>query len=697
MKKLYFFLLLLPVFSIAQKLQGQPLIDSLLVELPKMEEDTIKVNLLYNISFQYRYVNPKIGVIYGKKIIELAKKLNWKAGVSKGLYGVGVNQYHDSDFKNAIKNFDKAILFTANSKTIISNLNFKAQSFQSLKNYPKALSIYYESLSLAEQIKDVESQQMVLGNLGNLYYLQNNFTKAISLYKKAFSLAKSTNDRDSQYLLLANLSGAYSKINDLKQSIFYSKLALDIGLKNNFLLYVTDTYVRIGTAYNNLKEHDSAKQNFEKALQIDKKINDFYNSSVCYEGIGIAYSAKKEYQLAIENFDKAKQINITNKTKAFIATNSTNLGKVYYELSKQSNNKTAFLQKAYLNFSEAIKINMAIGNLEEINLNYHLLSDVQKLQGNYKAALESHVQYVIYKDSVFNSDNKETIKNLEDKREIELRDKELKINKLALEAKEKQKIYFILGLILLAIIVGLLFYQSRNRKFTNLKLETLNKELDQANKTKTRFFNILNHDLRGPVSNLIDFLQIQKNTPEILDEETKNRIQDTTLSSAENLLVSMEDILLWSKGQMENFKPQPKNIAVNQLFEDTQKVFSGYIKIKFEYLNPDNIEIFTDENYLKTIIRNLTSNAINVFTTTKNPTIIWKAWQENNKKYVSITDNGPGASSENFKALYDDTHVVGIKSGLGLHLIRDLAKAINCEITVDSSIGVGTTFVVRFP
>jgi signal transduction histidine kinase len=52
--------------------------------------------------------------------------------------------------------------------------------------------------------------------------------------------------------------------------------------------------------------------------------------------------------------------------------------------------------------------------------------------------------------------------------------------------------------------------------------------------------------------------------------------------------------------------------------------------------------------------------------------------------------------SQEFKAMYDDTEVVGIKSGLGLHLIRDMAKAINCDISVDSKIDVGTTFILKF-
>ena len=71
-----------------------------------------------------------------------------------------------------------------------------------------------------------------------------------------------------------------------------------------------------------------------------------------------------------------------------------------------------------------------------------------------------------------------------------------------------------------------------------------------------------------------------------------------------------------------------------------------------------------------------------------------KAYSENTKNYLSITDNGSGASNENFNALYDENQVIGIKSGLGLHLIRDLAKAINCEIEVNSKIGEGTIFIL---
>ena len=92
---------------------------------------------------------------------------------------------------------------------------------------------------------------------------------------------------------------------------------------------------------------------------------------------------------------------------------------------------------------------------------------------------------------------------------------------------------------------------------------------------------------------------------------------------------------------------------------------------------------------------NLTGNAIKALNEIENPVITWKAWQEKNVSYLSITDNGKGATDQQFKALYDDKEIVGIKTGLGLHLIRDLAKSINCEIKVTSKIDEGSTFILK--
>ena len=137
-----------------------------------------------------------------------------------------------------------------------------------------------------------------------------------------------------------------------------------------------------------------------------------------------------------------------------------------------------------------------------------------------------------------------------------------------------------------------------------------------------------------------------------------------------------------------------KRTTGDSLFFDTAKHFSSIDDIIITYNNQEKIELYTDENYLKTIMRNLTGNAIKALEKTKNPKIEWNAYTKGNKIILSICDNGPGGSKEQFKALYDEAAISGISSGLGLHLIRDLAKIIKAEISIDTNSKSGTTIKI---
>jgi len=59
-----------------------------------------------------------------------------------------------------------------------------------------------------------------------------------------------------------------------------------------------------------------------------------------------------------------------------------------------------------------------------------------------------------------------------------------------------------------------------------------------------------------------------------------------------------------------------------------------------------------------------------------------------------LVDNGAGASNEQLKALYDETASSSALHGLGLHIIRDLAKAIGCTVTLEPQTKTGTTFIL---
>lgn len=584
----------------------------------------------------------------------------------------------------------------------------KAETSKKIGTYYKKNSQYYKAIEYQQiardlfdsdsnlSIKEKEKNKALCDiNIGAEYFFIGDHKKAMDYYIKAYKVIPDNID------LLLNMEGVFSSQDNLEKAFYYAELAEKVAKKTKDLSQLDRIWSIKSDIYFSKKDSVKAFDALEKSIEFSKTEKDFEQLAITYTNYG---DLLKDSNKKIEYYLKSKALWDKYQPNSLLSiSNNISIANFYREIAEDEK-----LQKEN-NLSRAEALNKAekllleqVNNCKKIkhrgkNLQYSLecLSYVYESKKDYKNANDYFKECVILYDSLNSIDTKNKILNVESSFKIGEKDKEIQLNQKIIEQEKKQKWFYLFGIGLLAIIGGLLFYQSRNRKKTNEKLQLLNAELDQANKTKTRFFSILNHDLRSPVANLIHFLHLQKDSPELLDEETKNRMQNKTISGAEDLLSSMEDILLWSKGQMENFKPQPKDISINQLFEDTKKVFSGYQKIDFDYQNPDNINIFTDENYLKTIVRNLTSNAINVFTSTSNPKITWKAWQENNVSYLSVTDNGPGASKEQFKALYDDKEVVGIKTGLGLHLIRDLAKAIDCEISVDSKIDVGTTFTLK--
>ena len=127
-----------------------------------------------------------------------------------------------------------------------------------------------------------------------------------------------------------------------------------------------------------------------------------------------------------------------------------------------------------------------------------------------------------------------------------------------------------------------------------------------------------------------------------------------------------------------------------------QKFFSNSTKVDISFQNISSLQVVTDEDYLKTIMQNLTNNAIKVLKNTPNAKINWQARRENEQIVLAITDNGSGISDQQLNALYSDETSIGSKTGLGLHLIRDLAKAIACKIAVKSTPNLGSEFQLIF-
>ena len=343
---------------------------------------------------------------------------------------------------------------------------------------------------------------------------------------------------------------------------------------------------------------------------------------------------------------------------------------------------------------QAIQIALQKNDPENKSYFTGVLAELQACKGDYKNAYENIRSYYDAQDSLYSQENKNKLAALESQRAIDFKNKEIENKELQI-GNQKKNMWLLVSLIAFLAVIGILLYsQSLSRKKTNTTLLQLNTELDEANKINAKFFGILSHDLRSPVANLVNFLQLQKRKPGIMSEQQIAERENKIAGSANALLETMEAMLLWSKGQMEHFKPTITAVPVHNLFSYLQKFFADTEHVVFTFSCVDNLVVQTDEHYLKAIMLNLTANAIKALQQTTKAQIIWKGWQEQNKIYLSVTDNGPGANDEKLKALYDERVSSGAKQGLGLHIIRDLAKAIGCSISLQTHVAKGASFIL---
>ncbi|MFC2104192.1 ATP-binding protein [Bacteroidota bacterium] len=231
------------------------------------------------------------------------------------------------------------------------------------------------------------------------------------------------------------------------------------------------------------------------------------------------------------------------------------------------------------------------------------------------------------------------------------------------------------------------------------EIEEQRDKLATSNATKNKFFRIIAHDLRNPISTLAGSTNLIFNDfDEYNNEQTKlfigelNKLSQTTFNLLENLLD-------WSSTQMGEIQFLPKLTDLHSLTKEnieliTRKVDSKNIQLKLNI--EKNSFAFADENMVKTVIRNLLSNAVK-FTPDKGKIEITCASSEDYVKY-SIKDTGIGIKLEDQKKLFRiDTHLTtpGLSnekgSGLGLILCKEFVEKNGGTISITSEPNQGTT------
>jgi len=250
-------------------------------------------------------------------------------------------------------------------------------------------------------------------------------------------------------------------------------------------------------------------------------------------------------------------------------------------------------------------------------------------------------------------------------------------------------------------LVGVIHDITDRKKAENLIIES-EEQLKELNATKDKLFSIIAHDLRSPFNNIIGLSDLLLEN--IISFEESEKYIKILNSSAKNTLVLLDNLLNWAKSQTGHlrFKPENilfseiilKNISLNRLLAETKN-------ISINYFSSDDVEVYADENMLKTVLRNLISNAIK-FTNVGGNIKIYAILKQDHVE-ITISDNGIGMNEKKRKSLFDISTKTTLGtanengSGLGLVLCKEFVMKNKGEIWVESEEGKGSSFKFTLP
>ncbi|MBX7206587.1 MAG: tetratricopeptide repeat protein [Bacteroidia bacterium] len=211
-------MLLLTYTEVAAQGYSRKKTDSLLAILPMLQKDTTRVKALYEIAYDYQYINPVAGVQYGKEAISLATSLQFKKGIATACAMTGLNYAALTDFKNALLYETRAITYyrQAGNKggeaAMLSNISL---IYSEQSNYPRALENAYAALKIYEALSLKTNQAYLLDNIGTIFFRNKNYSKALSCYDKSEAIYTAEKDRAGLARAKANKGMVSQKMNEL--------------------------------------------------------------------------------------------------------------------------------------------------------------------------------------------------------------------------------------------------------------------------------------------------------------------------------------------------------------------------------------------------------------------------------------------------------------------------------------------------
>lgn len=575
---------------------------------------------------------------------------------------------------------------------------------------------------VADAIGDSVRKGTACRLMGVSYVLQGNNAEAARWTIKSYQIAERNGTENNLLSAGINLGGIFYELKDWEQSLRYTKTALAIGIESENENIIAASSEAMALVYIELNEPDSAESYFRTAMTLYKKNGREKALANCISSFAGVYEIRNDYQKALQQIREASSIfqrlDEGSPSNEFI---SCKLGAV--EILLKVNRISEAAQN--LDLVESVSREQNLRNyLSDV---YLLRSRMDSLRGNYESSLTWLNRHMDLRDSILTSDKDRIIQSaiemqkLQTATAIDIGDQRLSQAKL-----KSQRITLgivLAALFILSLLTGELIRRNRQIRLTNERLAskqsviqkknrnleeigrellTQKKELENLNRNKDRWFGIVSHDFRHPLTVLHGAISLMAEE-DLPPDEQKIVFTDLKKQFSRTSFL-LDNLLFWAQHQLDgwkaNYEAIPSGELLNPVLESAEATASQKgIKISCD-CNGGFI-ILTDPEAVRLIIRNLVNNAIKF---SYPGSSIWVTSVDSEESWnISVRDQGVGMTDEQIEKAFDNIQesTLGTQkekgSGLGLNLCRDFAQFLGGELQIESEVGKGSTFTLILP